>query len=110
MYQIIKQLLEDIDEMNYRYQHVKMNGGSFDFYKDVEPYVKNIDNHLEALNCYSKSITETQYMNQQKLDLLILNIQKLSVDCHFPRTSRKLFVEKLKSAQYDLKNILSNDV
>lgn len=54
MYQIIKQLLEDIDEMNYRYQHVKINGGSFDFYKDVEPYVKNIDNHLEALNCYSK--------------------------------------------------------
>ena len=41
-------------------------------------------------------------MSQQKLDLLILNIQKLSVDCHFPRTS-KLFVEKLKSAQYDLK-------
>ena len=27
MYQIIKQLLEDIDEMNYRYQHVKINGG-----------------------------------------------------------------------------------
>ena len=24
MYQIIKQLLEDIDEMNYRYQHVKL--------------------------------------------------------------------------------------
>ena len=42
-------------------------------------------------------------MSQQKLDILILNIQKLSVDCHFPRTSRKLFVEKLKSAQYDLK-------
>ncbi|WP_430501972.1 DUF1798 family protein [Escherichia coli] len=53
---------------------------------------------------------ETQYMTQQKLDILILNIQKLSVDCHFPRTSRKLFVEKLKSAQYDLKNILSNYV
>ena len=51
MYQIIKQLLEDIDEMNYRYQHVKINGGSFDFYKDVEPYVKNIDNHLEAIIC-----------------------------------------------------------
>ena len=110
MYQIIKQLLEDSDEMNYRYQHVKINGGSFDFYKDVEPYAKNIDNHLEALNCYSKSIIETQYMTQQKLDILILNLQKLSVDCHFPRTSRKLFVEKLKSAQYDLKNILSNYV
>ena len=35
-------------------------------------------------------------MSQQKLDILILNIQKLSVDCHFPRTSRKLFVENLK--------------
>ena len=23
---------------------------------DVEPYVKNIDNHLEALNCYSKAL------------------------------------------------------
>lgn len=61
MYQIIKQLLEDIDEMNYRYQHVKINGGSFDFYKDVEPYVKNIDNHLEALNCYQKHYRNTIY-------------------------------------------------
>lgn len=76
MYQIIKQLLEDIDEMNYRYQHVKINGGSFDFYKDVEPYVKNIDNHLEALNFYSKSITETQYMSQQKLGSIDIKYTK----------------------------------
>ena len=40
MYQIIKQLLEDIDEMNYRVSTCKINGGSFDFYKDVEPMSK----------------------------------------------------------------------
>ena len=40
MYQIIKQLLEDIDEMNYRYQHVKINGGSFDFIKMLNPMSK----------------------------------------------------------------------
>ncbi|HCY7250450.1 TPA: DUF1798 family protein [Staphylococcus aureus] len=28
------------------------------------------------------------------------------VECHFKRTSRKLFIEKLKSVQYDLQNIL----
>ncbi|TRY16413.1 DUF1798 family protein, partial [Tessaracoccus rhinocerotis] len=45
-----------------------------------------------------------------KFNLLISNIQSLSVECHFKRTSRKLFTEKIKSVQYDLKNILTYHV
>ena len=49
-------------------------------------------------------------MNKPKLDLLIKNIEELSVECHFKRTSRKLFTEKIKAVQYDLNNILNKHV
>ncbi|MGV2418697.1 MAG UNVERIFIED_CONTAM: YppE family protein, partial [Staphylococcus saprophyticus] len=42
-------------------------------------------------------------------DLLISNIESLSVECHFKRTSRKLFNEKVKAVQYDLSYIQRNE-
>ena len=44
-------------------------------------------------------------MNANKFDLLIKSYKELSVDCHFYRTSKKLFNEKLKAVNYDLNYI-----
>ena len=49
-------------------------------------------------------------MNQTKFDLLIENMKALSVECHFQRTSRKLFTEKLKATHYDLNYIKRNEL
>jgi len=49
-------------------------------------------------------------MTKEKFNLLTSNIHSLSVECHFQRTSKKLFTEMLKSVQYDLKNILMYNV
>ncbi|PTF16899.1 DUF1798 domain-containing protein, partial [Staphylococcus devriesei] len=48
------------------------------------------------------------YMNNKKFDLLINSLKELSVDCHFQRTSKKLFTEKLKAVNYDLNYILQS--
>ncbi|MEJ7495978.1 DUF1798 family protein, partial [Staphylococcus pasteuri] len=70
----------------------------------------HIDSQLKQLKTYEQSLIDTTYMNKPKLDLLIKNIEELSVECHFKRTSRKLFTEKIKAVQYDLNNILNKHV
>ncbi len=57
---------------------------------------------LNEIKLHREFIIEVPYMNSRKFELLIANIEQLSVECHFKRTSRKLFIEKLKSVQYDL--------
>ena len=49
------------------------------------------------------------YMTPTKFNLLISNIQSLSVECHFKRTSRKLFTENQKCT-VRFKNILTHHV
>lgn len=110
MQKLLEQLIIDITEMNHRFEKVKSSEVDYDFYKVVQPYAQSIDAKLDELNHYYQQIINTPYMTPSKFDLLISNIQSLSVECHFKRTSRKLFTEKIKSVQYDLKNILTHHV
>lgn len=110
MQDLIEQLISDITKMTHHFEKVKSSGIDDDFYKVVKPYTRSIDRKLDELNIYYNQIIKTPYMTPSKYDLLISNIQSLSVECHFNRTSRKLFTEKVKSVQYDLKNILTYHV
>lgn len=47
-------------------------------------------------------------MNKEKLEILVKHIKELSVECHYNKTSKKLFNEKLKSVNYDLTNLFKN--
>ena len=104
MLDTIRQLIEEVNYMNDTYEQVRKHDEDKDFHKVVEPYVRHIDSQLK------QSLIDTTYMNKPKLDLLIKNIEELSVECHFKRTSRKLFTEKIKAVQYDLNNILNKHV
>lgn len=88
--------------MHDKYELVKKNESDYDFYSEVMPFTKNIDKLLSELKTYESQILKLQYMNKRKFDLLISNVEALSVECHFKRTSRKLFTEKIKAVQYDL--------
>ncbi|MGX0909859.1 DUF1798 family protein [Staphylococcus caprae] len=110
MQHLIEQLIIEITEMNHRFERVKASEIDYDFYDVVQPYTESIDSKLDDLKNYDKQIINMPYMTPTKFNLLISNIQSLSVECHFKRTSRKLFTEKIKSVQYDLKNILTHHV
>ncbi|CXY14037.1 Bacterial domain of uncharacterised function (DUF1798) [Staphylococcus aureus] len=98
-------LMNDVVE-SLIYENVKSQQQDHDFYQTVKPYTEHIDSMLNEIKLHREFIIEVPYMNSRKFELLIANIEQLSVECHFKRTSRKLFIEKLKSVQYDLQNIL----
>lgn len=106
MNDIVKTLIYEVNNMQQYFEHVKSQQQDHDFYQIVKPYTVQIDGLLNKLKLHRELIIQVPYMNQRKFELLISNIEQLSVECHFKRTSRKLFIEKLKSVQYDLQNIL----
>lgn len=109
MQQYITQLLKDVQVMQEKFEAVKQSEIDYDFYSIVIPFAEHIDNTLNALAKYESQILQLQYMNKKKFELLISNIESLSVECHFKRTSRKLFTEKVKAVQYDLTYIQRNE-
>ncbi|PNZ70223.1 DUF1798 family protein [Staphylococcus croceilyticus] len=106
MERVVKALLKELQYIETHYNEVKTTGEDFDFYQKVVPYTQYIDDTLNELIQYKNDIIQLPYMNERKFNLLVNNIKELSVDCHFHRTSRKLFTEKLKAVNYDLNYLL----
>lgn len=99
MNDVVESLIYEVNNMQQNFENVKSQQQDHDFYQTVKPYTEHIDSILNEIKLHRD-------MNSRKFELLIANIEQLSVECHFKRTSRKLFIEKLKSVQYDLQNIL----
>ncbi|WP_105992775.1 DUF1798 family protein [Staphylococcus simulans] len=100
----IEKLIKLTQEMEQRYQAAK-NGTCYAFKEDVVPFVSHIDEILFKLDGQAEHIVALPYMNKLKYEILKENIEKLSVECHDSKTSRKMFMEKLKSVNYDLNYI-----
>ena len=109
MPQFIDDLINDVQLMQTRYEIAKEEG-DYDFYEVVKPFTTHIDNLISQIKAHETDILNLSYMNKQKFDILISNLETLSVECHFKRTSRKLFMEKLKAVQYDLGYIQRNEL
>ncbi|WP_226386316.1 DUF1798 family protein [Staphylococcus sp. Marseille-Q1834] len=106
MEKVVKELLKELQYIETQYNEVKTTSEDFDFYQKVVPYAHYIDGILNELIQHKDDIIQLAYMNERKFDLLVNNIKELSVDCHFHRTSRKLFTEKFKAVNYDLNYLL----
>nr|WP_263313273.1 YppE family protein [Mammaliicoccus sp. Marseille-Q6498] len=102
---MLQELIDKLTEMQQIFKNAK-DDHEYDFYKDVVPFVEEVDHLLEAFTVHQASILKLQYMNQQKYELLIDNYKELSVECHYKRTSKKIFLEKHKAVQHDLNYIL----
>lgn len=109
MPQFIQQLINDVQHMEEQYKSAKA-GELFDFYEVVKPFTDKVDQHVAVLKSHEPDILVLPYMNKMKFNILVSNIEELSVECHFKRTSRKLFTEKLKAVHYDLSYIQDNGV
>ncbi|BFL78543.1 YppE family protein [Staphylococcus hominis subsp. novobiosepticus] len=106
MYTLINKILQELQYMSSCYNKVKLTKSDNQFYRDVVPYVNKIDYLIEELSHYNDKLIQFPYMNKKKLEILIKNMKELSVECHYSKTSKKLFNEKLKSVNYDLNNLL----
>ncbi|RIL69393.1 DUF1798 family protein, partial [Staphylococcus devriesei] len=94
MYELINEMLLELSTIERRYNEVKITNQDFDFYETVYPYTQHIDKKIQYLTEFKQEIINLPYMNNKKFDLLINSFKELSVDCHFQRTSKKLFTEK----------------
>lgn len=108
MYTLINELLKELQYMASSYNEIKLTQSEKQFHRDVVPYVKKIDGLTEELSHYHDELIQFPYMNKEKLEMLVKHIKELSVECHYNKTSKKLFNEKLKSANYDLTNLLKH--
>lgn len=106
MYTLINELLKELQYMASCFNKVKLTKLDNQFHRDVMPYVNKVDGLIEEMSHYKIQLIQFPYMNNKKLDILIKNIKELSVECHYSKTSKKLFNEKLKSVNYDLTNLL----
>ncbi|WP_323702347.1 DUF1798 family protein [Mammaliicoccus sp. Dog046] len=104
---MIQELLGKLNEMNERFTNAKEDH-VYDFYNDVVPFVESVDILLDAFSQQQANALTLQYMNMQKFQLLIDNYKELSVECHYKRTSKKLFLEKHKAVQHDLNYIFTH--
>ncbi|WP_278925610.1 DUF1798 family protein [Staphylococcus auricularis] len=109
MIETLDQLLALLTTMSQTYERAKKEG-DFDFFEVVQPFAEKVDQTLDQFKTFNKEVVRLPYMNQNKFDLLIENMKVLSVECHFQRTSRKLFTEKLKATHYDLNYIKRNEL
>lgn len=105
MYTLINELLKELQYMASSYNEIKLTQSEKQFHRDVVPYVKKIDGLTEELSHYDDELIQFPYMNKEKLEMLVKHIKELSVECHYNKTSKKLFNEKLKSVNYDLTNL-----
>ena len=105
MYTLINEILKELQYMASSYNEIKLTQSEKPFHRDVVPYVKKIDDLTEELSHYHDELIQFPYMNKEKLEILVKHIKELSVECHYNKTSKKLFNEKLKSVNYDLTNL-----
>ncbi|RIN77289.1 DUF1798 family protein [Staphylococcus simulans] len=108
MYTIISTLLEQTFIMKQRYEEAR-EGKAYEFKDDVMPFAYYIDELLNQLDGHAENIVALPYMNQLKYQMLKENLERLSVECHYASASRKLFMDKLKSVNYDLNYIKESE-
>ena len=104
---MIQDLINELNKMQQIFKNAK-DDHEYDFYKDVAPFVEAVDELLDKLALEQHTVLQLQYMNEQKFQLLIDNYKELSVECHYKRTSKKLFLEKHKAVQHDLSYIYTH--
>lgn len=105
---LIDALISTVLEMDNRFKYAK-NGKNYSFQKDIVPFTNEVDILLKELKDQAPEFISLPFMNQLKFNILIENIEKLSVECHFESASKKHFKDKLKSVNYDLNYIKESE-
>ncbi|MBI5975376.1 DUF1798 family protein [Staphylococcus canis] len=102
---ITTRLQQDLQLIYERFQKAR-EGYHFDFNHEIKPFVEDIDNHLEIFLKYETSVVQHPYFNHLQYQKLIELIKEISLSCHHPKTSLKIFMEQYKTIQHLLKLLL----
>lgn len=97
----VQELIEMNKSIQKRFKLAKQ-GHQYDFEKDIKPFVSEVDAYLLSFKKNYHSMLTFPYFNEQKFYRLIQIIEEVSVECHYKRTSTKIFNDKIKVVTHDL--------
>lgn len=87
---VIQQLIHDLATISQRYEAARA-GRPYDFYKEVQPFFQQVDEHLQSLQRYQHTISKQKYFNARKLQRMSSLMAELAVACHQSTTSKNCF-------------------
>ncbi|AVP37060.1 DUF1798 family protein [Staphylococcus felis] len=99
--QMVSNLNQDLLLIKERYTLAR-NGYQFDFDNEIKPFVQRVDHHMSEFKRYEHEVLGIQYFNQKHFNNLIQLIEDLSITCHYPKTSLKIFMNQYKTVQHHI--------
>lgn len=104
------QLLGYLNQAKERFEMAKSSGEEGDFYSEVKPFADLVRKEsdtwkIKAIDWINEK--KPLYINDKQIDNTCEHLEKMSIQCFYPKTSRKQFLNYLQSAQYVLQNILN---
>jgi hypothetical protein len=108
---ITKELLHLLEYTKVKYETVRENGEEGDFFLEVKPFAERVKQLLDQWHSLAINYIQLEqplYLNENQLITTYDHIEKLSIQCFYPKTSRKLFLNSHRSAQFVLESIILN--
>ncbi|MCM3669426.1 YppE family protein [Mesobacillus maritimus] len=105
-----KSLMRENQFIKERFEQAKESQVEGDFYQEVKPYADEIKQLTEIWRDEFVSwLAEHPQKNlhHQQIKTVTDNIQMVSIQAFFPRTSRKRFVDHVQSIEYTLSVVQS---
>lgn len=106
-----RRLISLIEKGREQFEKSKSSGEEGDFFLEVKPFsdlVRSVSD--EWLGLVTKWIrTENpKFINQKQIETTYEHLEKMGIQSFYPKTSRKIFLSSIQSAQFVLQSIINH--
>ncbi|MHC0035763.1 YppE family protein [Pseudoneobacillus sp. C159] len=105
------ELIRILEFVREQFETVKTSGKEGDFYSEVKPFAERVKLLLDQWSSLAVNYIQLEkptYLNENQLHTTYDHIEKISIQCFYPKTSRKIFLNSLRSAQFVLESVMLN--
>jgi hypothetical protein len=109
--ELTKSLLGYIEEGKEQFEKSKSSGIDGDFFLEVKPFADLVKNILDEWIVMAIKWVQTEkpsFINEKQIKTTYDHIEKISIQSFYSKTSRKLYLSSLQSAQFVLQSICSS--
>ena len=107
---LTEELLQKTYHIKSTFEEVKKANQERDFYQEVKPFADDVKGKLdqwEPLAIEWLKNNPVKYLHPQQITHTAENLDMISIQCFFPKTSLTRFRHYAESVEYVLKNLLN---